>query len=148
MKRGVAALVCGLALAGCTSQSTEHFPTPAVPEAALVKLELVPIPEGPPPPSFERHPSADDGSHTKPIRVVRKYLPTPFPRPLDQPGDCSIGGDLVATFADGTKLSYGPCARPDSINRLWAAMIFALDSSCGTSCGPDGEPPPQMEGVG
>ena len=145
MKRGVAALVCGLSLAGCTDQGTEHFPTPAVPEAALVRLEIVGVPEDAPPPVFERHVSGESALPRIPLSRVRKYVPTPFPSPVDQPNDCVMGGDLVATFADGTKLSYGPCVRPDSINRLWAAMMYAIHPPCAPACGPNGESPPQME---
>jgi hypothetical protein len=148
MNRGVAAFVCGLALAACTSQTTDHFPTPAVPEGAVARLEIVGVPEGAPPAIFERHVSADGPWQQKLLSLVRKYLPRLFPRPLDQPDDCSIGGDLVATFADGTKLSYGPCVRPDSINRLWAAMMYAIHPPCAPACGPNGEPPPQIEGNG
>ena len=43
------------------------------------------------------------------IDRFRTYVPEPFPEPLDQPGDCDAGGDLVATFQDGSELSYGPC---------------------------------------
>jgi hypothetical protein len=134
-----------LAFAACTSPtSVEHVPTPTAPQGALVKLELVPIPEGVSL-SFERHPPGDNMS-VRPLGLVRPYIPGAFPPPLDQPEGCTIGGDLVATFADGSKLSYGPCARPESINRLWAATVFEVDGgSCAPACGPNGEPPPQID---
>lgn len=78
------------------------------------------------------------------LGLVEPYIPDPLPLPSDQPNDCEIGGNMVVTFLDGTTLTYGPCERPASIDRLWAAMIFEIGhSQCASRCGPDGEPPPQ-----
>jgi hypothetical protein len=77
-----------------------------------------------------------------PLDRVRGYIPSPLPEPIDQ--GCDMGGNLVVTFSDHFKLSYGPCERPASITRLWAAMIYEVShGQCVPHCGPDGEPAPQ-----
>jgi hypothetical protein len=142
VKALVTAAILGVLAAGCTSvpDHERSFPAPTSTQSnshgAVVGLQLVPIPEGRSAPSFER--SAPAGNKfVRPLDTVREYMPDPFPTPLDQPADCIAGGNLVVTFADGFKLTYGPCSRPTSINRLWAGMIYVLDHGrCAPNCGP------------
>jgi hypothetical protein len=71
------------------------------------------------------------------LDTVRRYIPDPLPAPLKQPEDCSFGGNLVMTLADGTAVTYGPCLRPASVNRLWAAMVYVMTrGDCAPGCGP------------
>jgi hypothetical protein len=92
-----------------------------------VRLEIVPIPEGPPAPVFERD-AAPAHQWVRPLSDV-KYIPSPLPEPLEQPADCEFGGDLVVTFEDGAELRYGPCRRPPAIDQLWAGMVYVIDTA-------------------
>lgn len=87
-------------------------------------LQLVPFPEGPDSPLFERTPAAEG---SMPLSAVERSIPDPLPAPLWQGLMCGQGGNLVVTFDDGGRVSYGPCKRPRSIDRLWERMIAALD---------------------
>ena len=137
-------LTLSLVASACTS--AVHQPPRSVSDGAAVKLQILPIPEGPIGPAFVRGASTYDKT-VRPMDAVAQYLPVPFPSQLDQPANCSFGGDLVATFADGTTITYGPCNRPASINRLWAAMIYAMgNGQCAPRCGPNGEAAPQTQG--
>jgi hypothetical protein len=40
---------------------------------------------------------------------------------------CDMGGNLEVTFDDGEEVSYGPCKRRASIDRLWERMIAAIN---------------------
>jgi hypothetical protein len=86
-------------------------------------LQLVPFPEGPDSPLFEREPS----EVSVPLSAVSSSIPDPFPAPRWQGLTCTMGGDLVVTFGDGSTVAYGPCKRPAQIERLRTAMIAALD---------------------
>ncbi len=129
---GVVFLVLGVAGFGPV-QPLLHRPISADAHGGIVRVELVPIPEGP---------AAEEGSETKLANEVRRYIPNPLPAPLGQ-GFCGGGGDLVVTFADGTKVTYGPCRRPPSINHLWAEIIYVTENGqCAPRCGPGGAPGP------
>lgn len=91
----------------------------------IESLQLVPFPEGPDSPLFERTP-AHDGS--VPLSTVVDEIPDPLPAPRWQGLTCGMGGNLVVTFADGQSVTYGPCKRPASIDRLWDSMIAALNA--------------------
>jgi hypothetical protein len=114
------------------------------------------FPEGDPPMVLEQAPetpSVERGGHTTAagtvwsIKAVRDYVPFSLPEPVAQPEGCSMGGSLIITFTDGATAVYGPCVRPASIERLWAAMEFVVThGGCLEDCGPGGEPPPQLEG--
>lgn len=146
MKALIAASILVL-LGSCTGAGDREHPLPADTSSigrhgAVVRLQLVPIPEGPPAPSFERNAPAGD-EWVRSLDKVQKYMPAHFPGPLEQPGGCNLGGDLIVTFADGFKLTYGPCVRPRSINGLWAGMVYVLDNgNCAPKCGPGGSPGP------
>ena len=87
-------------------------------------LQLVPFPEGPNSPLFERT-STSEGSLS--LSAVERYIPDPLPAPSSQGFMCDMGGNLEVTFADGEQVSYGPCKRPPSIDLLWERMIAAMD---------------------
>lgn len=117
-----------------------HRPTHPAEHGGLIRLQLQPVPEGPQSPPFESSPSSEGA---KPLSLVARYIPDPLPAPLYQGPTCRSGGDLVVTFGDGSTITYGPCKRPPSINRLWAWMIYALDDGkCAPNCGPGGLPGP------
>ncbi len=107
----------------------------ATAHGGVVRVNLFAIPEGPPAPAFERGPHHVLGS--RPLSRIERFIPDPLPVPLDQNG-CTMGGDLVITFADDEKITYGPCHRPASIDHLWAEMIYVLDPGCAPRCGPGG----------
>ena len=150
MKMPIVGLVSfGLIVASCTSvpHHTQLGPsdTSTVRDShgGVSRLQLQSIPEGPASLSFERD-APSGNTVARPLDAVERYMPAPFPAPLEQPSNCDFGGNLVVTFADGFTRTYGPCERPDSINRLWAAMLFEIThGGCAPSCGPDGEPAPQ-----
>ncbi len=85
--------------------------------ADVVRVETRPIPEGPIPRPFERSPTGN----ALPLAPLEPFIPDPLPSPLDQHG-CSVGGNMILTLADGRIVTYGPCYRPRSINRLWGRM--------------------------
>jgi hypothetical protein len=100
--------------------------------------KIVPIPEGPPAPVFERD-AAPAHQWVRPLSDVSEYIPSPLPEPLEQPADWGSGGDLVVTFEDGAELRYGPCRRPHAIDQLWAGTVYAIDNGeCVPRCGPAG----------
>ena len=151
LKRLVVFAAIGALSAACTGGAVVDHSRPletrssdsfGASHGAVVRLQLIPIPEGPTAPSFERDAVPGDKS-VRPLKSVGQYVPDPLPAPIQQPKSCSFGGNLVVTFADGFKLTYGPCKRPASINRLWAGMIYVLeDGNCAPKCGPGGSAGP------
>jgi hypothetical protein len=104
-----AGLVCVFVVA-CTGGPRSQHTTPVNPSrghGAIVRLQMVPIPEGPTAPSFVSNAAPGD-KFVRPLDTVRQYIPRPLPGPLVQPDGCNLGGDLVVTFADHSKLTYGP----------------------------------------
>jgi hypothetical protein len=142
MKGGRLALVLAVTMAACTGSPSVPSPTPSATagnHGAIVRLQTVAIPEGPPAPAFERGAKSGD-TWVRPMRDTAQYVPAPLPEVLEQPAGCSFGGDLVVTFEDGSELPYGPCRRPPSTDQLWAWMIYVLDNGrCAPKCGPGGE---------
>jgi len=70
----------------------------------------------------------DDGA-LLPLAVTADVVPKQLPDPLEQPKtprlarDCPQGGAVVEiATSDGRTVRYGPCRRPDSIERLRLAM--------------------------
>jgi hypothetical protein len=124
-------------LAACTHETAEQLhppPSPVRGHGKIVGMWLAPQPDGPVSPQFLQNAASHDPPGI-PLTTVERYLPRPLPAPLDQQG-CTTGGDLIVQFADHYRLSYGPCNRPRSINRLWAQMVYA-DPSCRPACGPN-----------
>jgi len=52
-------------------------------------------------------------------------------------------GDLTVTLSNSRHVTYGPCYRPASIDRLWAEIVY-IDTKdlCAPNCGPGGKPGP------
>ena len=138
----VAILLLGYANLGPLRSAFQH-PIPAAAHRGITRIDLVPIPEGPMAPPFERAPPpCSDRACPKPLASIQRFIPDPLPAPLNQ-WSCGMGGDLVVTFADGKRVTYGPCHRPASIDRLWAEMIYIMENGkCAPRCGPGGVPGP------
>ncbi len=118
-----------LSLVGCTSNAADI----GIPKERVVRLEIDPYPEGPPSIPFVR---GDSHADTLPISRVERWIPSPLPAPLDQ-GSCEFGGNLLVELTDGTVVTYGPCHRPPSIDRLWTRMVDVMsDGRCRPRCGP------------
>ena len=99
----------------------------------IVYVRIEPVPEGPNAPPFVLDPGPDQLS----IRMIRRFIPRPLPEPLDQGFDCGFGGNLTVAFEGGARLVYGPCRRPESIDRLWAEMVRVItEGACEPVCGP------------
>jgi hypothetical protein len=88
-------------------------------------LQLVPVPEGPNSPMFEGPPAP---ASSLPLSAVEGYIPDPLPAPLWQGVMCGEGGNLEVTFVDGETVSYGPCKKPISIERLRERMLVVLSA--------------------
>jgi hypothetical protein len=99
-------------------------PISASEHGGIESLQLAPFPEGPNSPLFEEPPAPDS---SLPLSAVVEYIPDPLPAPRWQGVACDIGGDLVVKFADGETVSYGPCKKPMSIQRLGERMIIVLN---------------------
>jgi hypothetical protein len=114
-----------------------HHSTAAKAHGGILRIQLIPRPEGPPAPDFEQTPS---GPNSKALALVQRFVPDPLPATLPQWG-CGTGGDLVVTFKDGTEISYGPCHRPASIDALWGHVVSVIENGrCEPHCGPNWDP--------
>jgi hypothetical protein len=119
-----------------------HLPNPQakLQASGIIRVQLIPVPEGPLVPTFELHPSHP---YARPLSEIAGYIPVLLPTPLVQAPACRYGGDLKVTIEDGHSITYGPCSRPDSINHLWAGIMDLLDhGSCEPKCGPGDMPGP------
>lgn len=115
----VAAGIC--LLAACTSGSS----APTVRgHGDVVGVQLRPVPEGPYSPWFASAGAVPD-RNARPLSLIRRYLPSPLPAPIDQ-GGCEEGGDLVVRFSDGSEVAYGPCVRPPAIEALRTRVLQAV----------------------
>jgi hypothetical protein len=110
-----------------------------MPWSSVIRVELVPIPEGSPPPPFEEDPTSTPAYD---LARLTPYAPGVLPAPVDQHG-CGNGANLLLTLSDGRTVTYGPCRYPEAIAHLWAGMFYVLtDGSCAPRCGPGGVPGP------
>lgn len=101
---------------------------------SVVRVELVPIPEGSPPPPFQQHPTPPGYALVR----LAPYAPTVLPAPLDQHG-CDVGANMVITLSDSRTAAYGPCRYPEAIAHLWAGLYYVIsDGACAPRCGPSG----------
>ncbi len=115
----LAAALLGLGVARIGPLSPVY--SQAIPVAAnggVTEIDLVPAPEGPPV-SFKRVPTTAGGVF--PLGPAERFIPDPLPAPLFQ-WLCDRGGDMVVILGNGKEVTYGPCYRPASINRLWAEL--------------------------
>lgn len=83
----------------------------------VVRVAIVPIPEGITAPVFSRDARAGE----KQLALVFDAIPDPLPAVIPQ--TCSVGVNIEIFFADGTVVTYGPCRRPASIERLREAIL-------------------------
>jgi hypothetical protein len=129
----VAGVSLTLAAAGLIWWHSRYQPI-NVDRADVVSVRIQPVPEGPPGPAFVVTAS---GSTSRPLSMVAAAIPVPLPGPGVQPFGCGAGGDLIVTLNDGHVITYGPCRRPASIDRLWAVMLNAATGGrCLPRCGP------------
>lgn len=126
----VAALVAGGAVGVGPVTLVFDRPISISANGGVAGIDLRPIPEGPEPSSLP------------PINLIARYIPDPLPAPLFQ-WFCGSGGNLVITLGNGRQVTYGPCYRPASIDRLWAEIVYVeTNGQCAPRCGPGGEPGP------
>ncbi len=97
---------------------------PVASSGGVTEIDLVPVPEGPPL-SFKRVPTAAGGVF--PLSPVERFIPDPLPAPLFQ-WLCDRGSDMEVILGNGKEVTYGPCYRPASINRLWADLLAHIYS--------------------
>jgi|SRR5579862_1308041 len=78
----------------------------------VTSVYAAPFPEGPRPPIAAVHPKPGE----VPLSRIADAIPRTFPR--NPPQHCNHGAIVRITFSDGKTLTYGPCKRPASIERL------------------------------
>ena len=123
-----------LLASGCTS-SVSH-PPPS--DGRIERVVIVPHPEGV---SFGFVGPSDPKSKTQlALADIQQAIPHPLPSPIQQ-GQCSSGYAIRIEFQDGASIEYGPCRKPQSIDRLDAAITAALAAYQRESC-PNGPPCP------
>lgn len=121
----IAALVAGGAVGVGPLTAVFYRPISVSENGGVTAVDIRPIPEGPQPKSLP------------PIEQIEPYIPDPLPAPLFQ-WFCGTGGDLVVTLGNSRQVTYGPCYRPDSINHLWAAIVYIdTNGQCAPKCGPE-----------
>lgn len=102
----------------------------------IQSVALDAYPEGPPGPTFMRG-ERPDGELYLPFEQIEQFIPDPLPKTAWQGLACGIGGNLIVTLHDGDTITYGPCRRPESIDRLWAHMVdIYSQGECRPGCGP------------
>lgn len=124
-----AGFVLGAAVVGVIWILTSGFLTRSetidVSYSQIRSIHLQPVPEGPTGPLFVPHPRRAD---ELPLNLVRDFVRTPLPAPLDQPHGCGNSGDLIVVLKSGRTVTYGPCRWPWQISELWGAMITSSDA--------------------
>jgi hypothetical protein len=118
---------CTSATGSITSATSTAFPSAGpLSHARISALWLFPYPEGPPG-YFCPHPEQRIGISTC-LRLHRsdvtgalgKPLAWPAPTPSNQ---CQMGWTMKVIFVDHTRLLYGPCEHPPSIDALRVALF-------------------------
>lgn len=99
-----------LALAGCGGGSRSQ----------VVKVSTFPWPEGPGSVVAAAKPLR--GIYV-PLRKIERFIPKTLPTNPRQ--SCNYGAKVQLTLRSGRELTYGPCKRPASIERLRLALIKA-----------------------
>jgi hypothetical protein len=105
----LAVAVAALAATGFASSGTQ-----------VVKVSTFPWPEGPGPVVAAAKPMP--GIYV-PLRKIERFIPTTLPTNPRQ--SCNYGAKVQLTLRSGRVLTYGPCKRPASIERLRLALIKA-----------------------
>lgn len=88
--------------------------------SAVVKVSTFPWPEGPGP--VVAATKSLPGIYV-PLGKIKAEIPKTLPK--NPPQTCSYGAKVQITLKDGLTLTYGPCNRPDSIERLRLALLKA-----------------------
>jgi hypothetical protein len=115
----MALALLGIGLTGIGPLSPVYSQSiPVAANGGVTEIDLEPAPEGPPL-SFKRVPAGVGG--VRPLGPVERLIPDPLPAPRFQ-WLCSRGNNMVVTLGDGKTVTYGPCYRPDSIDRLWSEL--------------------------
>lgn len=96
----------------------------AVGPSEVEKIEVDPIPEGPPGPRFARRPLSREAL---PLKLVADAIPDPLPAPSWQGFRCSFGGNVVIETRGGQRIEYGPCRRPELIERLLDELLATYE---------------------
>lgn len=116
----VATALLGLGVARIGPLNPEYSRSIAVAASGgVTEIDLTPVPEGPPL-SFKLVPTTAGGD--RPLKPVERFVPDPLPPPQFQ-WFCDRGSDMLVILANGKEVTYGPCYRPASINRLWAELV-------------------------
>ncbi len=93
-------------------------PVPIAANGGVTEIDLIPAPEGPML-AFKRVATTAGG--VRPLTPADRFIPDPLPAPLFQ-WLCNRGGNMVIILGNGKQMTYGPCYRPASIDRLWAEL--------------------------
>lgn len=99
-----------VALSGCGGRSASQ----------VVKVVAFPWPEGPGSVAALAKPKS---RADVPLRQVENLIPKTLPSNPAQ--SCKIGAKVQITLRSGRVITYGPCKRPASIERLRLALIKA-----------------------
>ncbi len=83
--------------------------------ADVVRIETTAFPEGP-----QLALTRADSD-----RAVFALLPAELPSPLPQPEECRFGNYTTLVLSDSSSVRYGPCARPEAIDRIRCAIADA-----------------------
>jgi hypothetical protein len=92
---------------------------------AVVKIAAFAWPEGPGLAAATRPGPGID----VPLSKIEDVIPKTLPKNPTQ--TCGIGAKVAITLADGRTVTYGPCKRPASIERLRQALISAYQHPTG-----------------
>jgi len=121
------AVACTSAAERTTSAPPTAFSSvPPISRARISALYLEPYPEGPPG-YFCPHPEQRIGISTC-VRLDMSDVtdalgnPAAWPAPT-QSDDCQMGWTMKVIFVDHTRLLYGPCEHPPSIDALRVALV-------------------------
>lgn len=128
------AAIVGLAWLGTSGRLSTSSGSIGVGYGQIRSIHLQPVPEGPTGPLFVPRPRRSD---ELPLELVRDFIRSPLPAPLDQPGGCSDSGDLIIVLkGSGHRITYGPCRWPWQISELWGAMIESGEAGGARSAPP------------
>jgi hypothetical protein len=128
-----------LTFSGCTTEPTPGPTSPSVPRVDVGRpwsdvsiVQLLAVPGGPHALAFVRpgtsQSSLPEGTTFRSLTQIARLAPQTVPQPMPQ-GGCALGGDVVLTLVDGATVTYGPCHRPASIDRLWVGIERVLTSA-------------------
>lgn len=106
----IIAVVVAMALGGCGGSD----------QPAVVGISTFAWPEGP---GFVAGTKPGFGSNM-PLSVIKSAIPEKLPENPTQ--TCGYGAKVEVILDDGRTITYGPCNRPASIERLRLALIMAF----------------------